>query len=171
VSSAATNHPSRAARLSNSSSRPAEGMRACPRAGWRLPLVAARAGLGLGDDVNRREAEADPGRVVVWALAGPDVGRSYRELLGAAVLFQAQVATGPGGPPCSPAAPWRPPTGRCARGRVGGRVERGVALRPTAGQRRRAASQGRRAAVRSAAGARSDGPCTSSARTAAASSS
>jgi hypothetical protein len=48
---------------------------------------AARAVLGLGDDVNRREAEADPGRVVVWALAEPDVGRSYRELLGAAVLF------------------------------------------------------------------------------------
>jgi hypothetical protein len=50
-------------------------------------LRAARAGLGLGADVSRREAEADPGHVVVWALAGPDVGRSYRELLGAAVLF------------------------------------------------------------------------------------
>jgi uncharacterized protein (TIGR02996 family) len=50
-------------------------------------LRSARAGLGLGDDVSRREAEADPGRVVVWALAEPDVGRSYRELLGAAVLF------------------------------------------------------------------------------------
>jgi uncharacterized protein (TIGR02996 family) len=50
-------------------------------------LLAARAVLGLSADVGRQEAEADPGRVVVWALAAPDVGRSYRELLGAAVLF------------------------------------------------------------------------------------
>ena len=51
-------------------------------------LRAARSErLGLGDRVGRQEAEADPGRVVVWALAEPDVGRSYRELLGAAVLF------------------------------------------------------------------------------------
>jgi hypothetical protein len=50
-------------------------------------LRAARAGLGLGDGVSRQQAEADSGHVVVWALAEPDVGRSYRELLGAAVLF------------------------------------------------------------------------------------
>ena len=50
-------------------------------------LRAARAALGLGDRRGRQEAEADPGRVVVWALAEPDVGRSDRELLGAAVLF------------------------------------------------------------------------------------
>ena len=28
-----------------------------------------------------------PGRVVVWALAEPDMGRAVRELVGAAVLF------------------------------------------------------------------------------------
>jgi hypothetical protein len=50
-------------------------------------LRSARAALGLGDSVGRQQAEADPRRVVVWALAEPDVGRSYRELLGAAVLF------------------------------------------------------------------------------------
>jgi hypothetical protein len=50
-------------------------------------LRAARATLGLGARVGPREAEADPGRVVVWALAEVDVGRSYRELVGAAVLF------------------------------------------------------------------------------------
>jgi uncharacterized protein (TIGR02996 family) len=44
-------------------------------------LLAARAVLGLGASVRRREVEADPGRVIVWALAEPaepDVGRSYR---------------------------------------------------------------------------------------------
>jgi hypothetical protein len=50
-------------------------------------LRFARAALGLGDGVGRREAEADPGHVVVWALAEPDVGRSDRELLGAALIF------------------------------------------------------------------------------------
>jgi uncharacterized protein (TIGR02996 family) len=48
-------------------------------------LRAARAVLAPSPSVGRQEA--DPGRVVVWALAEPDVGRSYRELLGAAVLF------------------------------------------------------------------------------------
>jgi uncharacterized protein (TIGR02996 family) len=50
-------------------------------------LRAARAALGLGDGVGRREAEADPGRLVVWALAEPDVGRAVRELLGADTLL------------------------------------------------------------------------------------
>ena len=31
--------------------------------------------------------EADPGRIVVWSVAEPDLGRALRELLGAAVLF------------------------------------------------------------------------------------
>jgi hypothetical protein len=59
-------------------------------------LRAARSErLGLGDRVGRQEAEADPGRVVAWALAEPDVGRSYRELLGAAVLCSCSAPTPP----------------------------------------------------------------------------
>src|SRR5262249_55531753 len=44
-------------------------------------LFAARAALELSAGVGRREAEADPGRVVVWALAEPEVGRSAMQLL------------------------------------------------------------------------------------------
>ena len=43
--------------------------------------------LGLGARVSHAAIVADPGHVVVWALAELDVGRSYRELLGAAVLI------------------------------------------------------------------------------------
>jgi hypothetical protein len=51
-------------------------------------LRAARSeALELGARVSHAAIVADPVRVVVWALAEPDVGRSYRELLGAAVLF------------------------------------------------------------------------------------
>jgi hypothetical protein len=50
-------------------------------------LRTARAVLGLVARVSRREVEADPGRVVVWALAEPEVGRAAMQLLGAAFLF------------------------------------------------------------------------------------
>jgi hypothetical protein len=49
-------------------------------------LRAARAALRPGGSV-RSQAEADHGRVVVWVLAEPDVGRAVRQLLGAAILF------------------------------------------------------------------------------------
>jgi hypothetical protein len=51
-----------------------------------LRAVRAEA-LGLSDEVGQREMTADPGRVVVWAVAEPDAGRAARTSLGAAILF------------------------------------------------------------------------------------